>query len=73
MIFLIHSIDNLTFITKQDNLVYDLSISNSLPLLKVLFIRDQVKLIRDLNKFDDIPYTFYRLSSFYHETRQLGL
>ena len=61
------------FILNQVNLVHDLSHSNSLPLADLLFIRDQVKLIRDLNKFDDIPYTFHRLSSFHPESRQLGL
>ena len=66
MIFPIHSIDSkvelrssftyLTFILNQDNLVQDLSKSNSLPLLKVLFIGEQVELEGDLSKFNDIPY-----------------
>ena len=45
MIFPIHSIDNLLSIGYQDNLVYDLSLSNSLLLSDLLFIGAQVELV----------------------------
>ena len=46
MIFPVHFIDNLLFIRYQVNLAYDLSLSNSLLLSELLFVRDQVKLVR---------------------------
>ena len=60
MIFLVHFIDNFLSIMKQDNLIHDLSLSNSLLLDELLFIGDQVELEGDLNKFDDIPHIFHR-------------
>ena len=56
MIFPTNLIDNLLFILNQVNLVHDLSHSDSLLLSDLLFIRVQVKLEGDLNKFNDIPY-----------------
>ena len=60
MIFPVHSIDYLLSIMHQGHLVHDLSLSNSLLLSDLLFIGVQVKLMRDLNKFSDIPCTFHR-------------